>query len=211
MYKLYYSPGACSMGPHVILNELGVSFEPIKINLDSGEHKKPEFLKINPRGQVPVLVEDNGTPIKEGAAIILHLLDKHGSPLLPKSGMDRTKAIEWLMWCNASLHPAYGKAFWASNVITDKPVLDSTLKAIVANIQTYWDEAETRLSQNKYLAGNFLSPGDILMTVIADWGQWLPSQPKLGPNVMRVIKEVSGRPSFQKALKTEHMEYKAAA
>src|SRR5262245_43008137 len=108
MYKLYYSPGACSMAVHVVLNELAVPFELAKVSTKDGSMKSPEYLKMNPRGQVPVLLID-GKPMKEGAAIITWLLDEHKSPMLPKSGMARAKALEWLMWCNASLHVGYSK------------------------------------------------------------------------------------------------------
>ena len=69
MYKLYYSPGACSLAVHVILNELAVPFEAVRKSTKDGSLKTPEFLKINPRGQVPVLVAGD-TPVKEGAAMI---------------------------------------------------------------------------------------------------------------------------------------------
>jgi glutathione S-transferase len=210
MYKLYYSPGACSMGPHVILNELNVPFEAIKIELSKGEGQKPDFLKLNPRGQIPLLIDEDGTPVKEGAAIIAYLLDKHGSPLWPKSGPDRAQALSWLMWANASLHPAYGRTFWINKNIADEKLKAEALKIARDQIQSFWNEAEERLAKTgAYLAGKTLTPGDILMTMIANWGE--PGTYKLGPNVMRVIKEVSARPAYQKALRTEQVEYKAAA
>lgn len=202
MYTLYYKPGACSMAVHAVLNELNVPFEAVK----QTDLKSPEFLKLNPRGQIPLLVVD-GEPVKEGAAIITWLLDTHGSPLLPKSGIERAKALEWLMWGNASLHPACGKMFWLNKLTLDEAVKTELAKVIAAQIQTLWDEAEVRLAKHKYLAGDTLTAADILITVIANWG--LPVT--LGPNVKRLIKEVSARPAYQKALKTEEVEYKAAA
>src|SRR5580704_1768796 len=94
MYKLYYSPGACSMAVHVALNECNQPVTLEKINIR--EPRSPEFLKINPRGQVPVLMDDDLT-IREGAAILIYLLEKHQSPLLPKSGKERAVALECLM------------------------------------------------------------------------------------------------------------------
>lgn len=207
MYKLYYSPGACSMAVHVVLNELGTKYELEKVSL---QDRSPEFMKINPRGQVPVLMID-GEPIKEGAAILMYILDTHGSPLMPKSGMARAKALEWMMWANASMHPAYSKAFSVSKDFSDKKMQDTAFQAALTGIQSYWDEAENRLSKAKYLAGDQVSVADIMITVFANWGQAFPTKPKLGPNVMRVIKEISMWPSYQKALKAEQVEYKAAA
>ncbi len=207
MYKLYYSPGACSMAVHVVLNELNAKYELEKISL---QDRDPAFLKINPRGQVPVLMVD-GEPVKEGAAILMYLLDTHGSPMMPKSGMGRAKALEWLMWANSSLHPAYSRAFSVAKVFPDKAMQDVAFNAALSSIQSYWDEADARLGKMKYLAGDEMTAADIMITVFANWGQMFPSKPKLGPNVMRVIKEVSSRPSYQQALKAEQVEYKAAA
>ena len=207
-YKLYYAPGACSMAVHVVLNELGQSFESIN---QKDKFKDPEFLKLNPRGQIPVLIVD-GEPVKEGAAIITWLLDTHDKDgkLMPKSGLARAKALEWLMWCNASLHPACGKMFWlnkpAASVLSDD--VKGQLKTLfLAQIQSLWDEAEARLATSKYLAGDSITAADILLAVIANWG--LPVT--LGANVKRVLKDVTARPSYQKALAVEGVEYKAAA
>jgi glutathione S-transferase len=206
MYKLYFSPGACSLAPHVILHELGVPHEAIKLDIHAGAGQKPDFLKLNPRGQVPLLIEEDGTPIKEGAAIILHLLEKHDSPLLPKSGIGRAKAVEWLMWCNATLHPAYGKVFWLKRAAPDNADL---MKMATDHVQKLWDEADAQLAKTPYLAGKTLTAADILMAVIANWG--IPNAPTLGANVKRVLGEVAKRPSFKKAIAHEQVEYKAAA
>ncbi|HEY8189132.1 MAG TPA: glutathione S-transferase family protein, partial [Micavibrio sp.] len=182
MYKLYYSPGACSMAVHVVLNELAAKFDLEKVTAE--QRKDAAFLTVNPRGQVPVLLID-GEPMKEGAAILLYLLDTHGSPLMPKSGMARAKALEWLMWCNASLHPACGKMFWLNKVTMEEKAKEELKKSVSAQVQSLWDEAETRLAKSKYLAGDQATAADILMTVIANWGIG-----SLGPNVKRVIGEV---------------------
>lgn len=203
-YKLYYKPGACSMAIHVILNELNVPFEAIK----QDDLKAPDFLKLNPRGQIPLLIV-GGEPIKEGAAIITYLLDTHANDLLPKSGIERAKALEWLMWCNASLHPACSKIFGLKKPAAD--VLDAKAKEDLQNlylsqVQELWNEADARLAKTKYLAGDKVTAADILMAVIANWGLGTP-----GANVKRVLKDVIARPSYQKALAAEQIEYKAAA
>jgi glutathione S-transferase len=190
---------------HVILNELNVSFTAIQ----QDNLKAPDFVRLNPRGQVPLLVVDN-IPVKEGGAIITWLLDTHDDDgqLLPKSGLARAKALEWLMWCNASLHPACGRMFWLNKQTTlENDAKEELKKLFMAQIQSLWDEAETRLEGSKYLAGDIVTAGDILLAVIANWG--LPVT--LGPNVKRVLREISTRPAYKKALQTEQIEYKAAA
>ncbi|MCM2343531.1 MAG: glutathione S-transferase N-terminal domain-containing protein [Alphaproteobacteria bacterium] len=201
-YKLYYKPGACSMAVHVILNELGVPFTAI----NQSDLKAPDFMKLNPRGQVPLLLVD-GEPIKEGAAIITWLLDSHANDLLPQSGIARAKALEWLMWGNASLHPACSRMFWLSRQNFDEKTKAELSQLFIAQIQALWDEAEARLAKTKYLAGDQVTAADILMAVIANWS--LPVT--LGANIKRVLKEVTARPAYQKALAIEQIEYKAAA
>jgi len=210
MYQLYYSPGACSMAPHVILNEVNQPVELKKIELMKGEGQKPEFLKINSRGQVPVLVDD-GQIIREGAAIIIHICEKANSPLLPKSGKERAEALEWLCFGNASLHPAYGRAFWI-NKNAEGDAKEKLMKAAFEQINKLWAELDARLAKNKYLCGDKVTAADILVTVIANWGSHFPEGSVThGSNVKRLIKEISQRPAYQKALKDEQVEYKAAA
>lgn len=203
-YKLYYKPGACSMAIHVLLNELGVPFEAVK----QDDLKAPDFLKLNPRGQIPLLIVD-GEPVKEGAAIITYLLDTHANDLMPKSGIERAKALEWLMWCNASLHPACSKIFGLkkpSADVLDAKAKEDLQKLFLSQVQDLWNEADARLAQTKYLAGEKVTAADILMAVIANWGVGTP-----GANVKRVLKDVVARPAYQKALAVEQIEYKAAA
>ena len=207
MYKLYYSPGACSMAIHVALNECDQPVTLEKTDLMSGQNQSPEYLKLNPRGQVPVLV-DGDQPIREGAAILLYILEKHNSPLLPKSGKERTEALEWLMFANATLHPAYSRAFFLKrNGMTEGAVMD----AAIANINKLWAEVDARLASRPYICGEHISIADILLTVIANWSGSMPQPIALGANTKRLLKNVSTRPAYQKALAAEHVEYKAAA
>jgi glutathione S-transferase len=206
MYKLYYSPGACSMAPHVALLECGQQVELKKVDIHGKDGPGAEFLKINPRGQVPVL-DDDGLIVREGAAILMHILDKHSSPLLPRSGKERTQALEWLMFANASVHPAYARAFFLKrNKTTEGPLWD----AAVASINKSWADVEQRLASQPYVCGQQITIGDILLTVIANWSDNVPGV-KLGPNVKKLLKSVSTRPAYQKALQEEQTEYKAAA
>lgn len=207
MYKLFFSPGACSLAPHIVLHELKVEHEAIRVDLSKPLNARdPEFLKANPRGQVPVLV-DGDIAIREGAAIMIHLADKHQSPLLPREGLARAKALEWLCWGNASLHPAYGRTFWIKR---NFPEAQQELMLSVArgNIQALWDDADKHLGQSEYLAGDQVTLGDILMTVIAGWN---PENYKFGPNAMRVIEEIRQRPSFSHATAMEQGDQKKVA
>lgn len=198
------------MAVHAILNEVGQPFELVNANQPDGKNRTAEFLKISPRGMVPCL-EIDGTPVFEGGAIITYLCDAHKSPLLPAQGLDRAKALEALMFCNATLHPAYSKAFGAMKSIADAGAREQAIKSACEGIQKLWDDVDRKLGQQKYLAGNQVTAGDILMTVIANWSGYFGDNIKLGNNVKRVLSEIKARPSMQKAMQAEGVEYKAAA
>ncbi len=196
MYKLYYSPGACSMAIHVMLNECNQSVTLEKVDTQKGEGQKPEFLKLNPSGQVPVLVDGDQT-LREGAAILIHLCEKHQSPLLPKSGKERTVAIEWLMVCNASLHPAYARTFFLMKNAQGE-TKDQLIDVSVKMINKLWNQVEQQLGKTPYLCGDQITVADILLTVIANWSKTIPIQPQLGPKTKEHAAKNHRAPGLQK-------------
>ena len=206
-YELYTKAGSCSMAVHAIMNELGLNPKIHIMEAGEGSLKSPEYLKINPRGNVPCLVED-GKAMIEGGAIITYLCDKEGK-LLPKSGVERAKALQWLMFCNATLHPSYGRTFWISSNLP-KEQQDAALKAARSQIQQLWDYIEGELEKGgtTYLCGNEPTAADFLMTTIANWN---PAAYTFGAKTKALFKNISARPSYQKALTEEKIEYKAAA
>lgn len=98
--KLFFAPGACSFVPHAMLELAGAEFEPTMVKLHKGEQRSAEYLALNPRGQVPVLVDD-GEVITQIVAILLHLDAKFPQAgILPASGLARTRALSTLAWMN---------------------------------------------------------------------------------------------------------------
>lgn len=208
-YELYTMAGSCSMAVHAIINEMGVDAKVHIVEKNDGPNgiKSAEYLKKNPRGNVPLLMED-GQGIIEGGAIITYLCDKEGK-LIPQKGWERAQALQWLMFANATLHPAYGRTFWInSNLPEDQR--EAALKAARSQIQQLWDYVEGQLeaSGNSYVAGKDITAADFLLTTIANWN---PQAYKFGPKTKALFQSVSARPSYQKALAEEHVEYKAAA
>jgi len=156
---------------------------------------------------------DGDLTIREGAAILIYLLEKHQSPLLPKSGKERAGALEWLMFCNATLHPAYSRCFFLMRNTKDEAVKEQLLGIATAMINKLWGEVEQRLGQFAYLAGGNITIADILMTVIANWNDHLPEPAAItiGPRTKKLLQTVIARPSYKKALETEEVVYKSAA
>jgi glutathione S-transferase len=209
-YTLYFTPGACSMAVHVALLECGQNPKLEKVDMMAGQNRSPEYLKINPRGQVPVL-KDGDQVIYEGAAQMIHILEKHHNPLLPTSGKERTDALQWLMYCNASLHPAYARVFFLMKNGADDATKAALMDTAVAMINKQWQIIEDRLTHSPYLAGDKVTIADILLTVIANWSPRMPKPVTLGPKTKSLLQKIISRPAFQEAMKIEDVEYKAAA
>lgn len=208
-YELYTKAGSCSMAIHAVMNELGLDPQIHIMEAGNGPNglKSAEYLAINPRGNVPYIKED-GQGMGEGGAILTYLCDKNGK-LLPKDGPDRGKALQWLMFANSTLHPAYGRTFWInSNLPEDQR--EAALKAARAQIQDLWNyvEAELEKAGTAYCCGNEPTAADFLITTIANWN---PSAYKFGPKCKALFQNICARPSYQKALSAEKIEYKAAA
>jgi glutathione S-transferase len=210
MYKLYYSPGACSLAIHVALNEINAPFELENVAAPAGQPKSAEYLKINPRGAVPTL-QIGDFILREGGAILIYLLDSHKSDLLPQSGLERARALEWLCFANSTLHPAYSRCFFQHRVLGAEAQSNPLYKPSIAQIQKYWDEIEERLQASDYLCGNSCTIADILVTVIANWSFAFKEPINFGSKTKAFFTRIISRPSYQKALETEKVIYKANA
>lgn len=199
MYTLYALPGTCSLGIHVLLNALNQQVE--YINVKDIEN----FKQINPVGTVPVL-KDGDTLIREGGAIVLYLLKKHQSPMLPEPLGDKAQFLQKLFFNYATLHPAYSKMFFAMNNLSGESQ-QQAYEASAKAISSLWHVIDKQLDQAPYLHGDKPSILDYLICVYANWGTFFNVQITLGKNVERLIKEVILLPEFQNALKVEGIEY----
>jgi len=199
MYTLYYSPGACSVAIQAVLHQLDQDVKIIDVN------KIDNFKYINPVGAVPVLVDGDNT-LKEGAAILLHLLEKHQSSMLPNSGPARQKAIHDLMFANSTMHTAYGRLFFIGKNITDENAKHEALNATAQQINALWQIIESELGDNAFLAGKEVSAADFLLAVYSTWGDYFPIDVVFGEKSTRLIETVQALPSYQKAVATQQAE-----
>ncbi len=202
MYTLYFMPGACSLATQVILRELNQSVT--LINKDTLEN----FTDINPVGTVPVLTDDTQT-ITEGAAILLHLLDKHSNTLMPAQGDARTKAIQQLLFANATMHPAYGRLFFIAQNLEEPAAKQSAFDQAADSINQLWKVVEEQLTNQPYLGGGDASAADILLAVYARWGKYFPVTINIGPNTAQMLERIWQRPTFLAALAAEEAQVAA--
>lgn len=205
MYTLYYSPGACSLAVHVLLNETGAKYEIKK----AADHAA-EFKTHNPRGAVPVLLV-NGQVLREGAAILTFIAEEEKSPLLPSGGFVKAKAQEWLAFANSSMHPKYGTCFGAKKILGEDAPKNPIYQSAVEGIQKQWDEIEQELQSKDYICGKDVTLADILLAVISNWSPRISESISYGPRTKAWLERIKVRPAFQKAMEAEGLPVKAAA
>jgi glutathione S-transferase len=205
-YKLYYSPGACSMAIHVVLNEIGQPVELKRATIGDPNNIDKELLAVNPMGQVPVLQIDGQTML-QGAAMVTYLCDTHKSSLIPAEGFARAQALQWLLFANSTLHTSYSRTAFIARGGGAQDLIEKSQ----AKTQELWDFVEKHLASSgkPYLCGDAVTAGDILLAVIANWS--FAGAYNFGPKTKALLKAVSARPAYQKALQAEQVEYKAAA
>jgi len=196
--KLYYSPGACSLSPHIVARELGIPVELKKVNTkDKTIEGGGDYWKVNARGYVPALELDNGQILTEGPAIVQYLADqKPDAGLAPKWGtFERYRLLEWLNFLTSEIHKTFSPLF--------KPNTPEDYKKIAKeNLATRLDWLDKQLAGKEYLLGSF-SVADAYLFVLLGWTK--PTQIDLArwPNLAAFHKRVGARPKVQEALRAE--------
>lgn len=197
MYTLYYLPGACSLATQVVLRELDQPLEIIN------KQQVTEFSDINPAGMVPVLI-DNGKTLIEGAAVMLYLLNKHPNNMFPATdGSVREKAVQEIMFANATMHPAYGRLFFIAENIDDEEAKQSAFNSAAEAISQLWILVEHKLVDKPFIGGDHPSAADIMLAVYSRWGSNFPVDILFGPRTQAMLETISAMPSFQQSIKAE--------
>lgn len=196
--KLYYSPGACSLAPHIILREAGCKFDLEKVDLKTkttGDGK--DFTKINPKGYVPVLELDDGQLLTENIAIDEYLADlKAESGLAPKVGtLDRYRLIEWLAFISTEVHKQFGPLFKPGT----PEATQQTQKDLLAK---RFDYVVGQLKSKQYLMGDFTVADAYLFTVL-NWTGKVKIDMTKWPVLETYMTRVASRPQVQAAMKAE--------
>ncbi|MEB3899048.1 glutathione transferase GstA [Pseudomonas putida] len=197
--KLFYSPGACSLSPHIVLNELGLPYSVEKVDLKRHTTADgADYYTINPKGYVPALQLDNGEVLTEGPAIVQYLADqKPQANLLPPAGsLERARVQEWLHFIGTEVHKTLAALFNPS----------ITPEARSKTIDTFGKRlgfVEQALQGKEYLTGNTFSVADAYLFTIVNWAPMLKIDLSPWPTVMQFQKRVANRPAVQKTLQAE--------
>ena len=202
--KLYYAPGACSLSPHIVLRETGLKFDLVKVDLRAKKTESGEdYLKINPKGQVPLLLLDNGESLTEGPAVVQYIADqKPEAGLVPAAGtFARYKVQEWLNFITSELHKGFSPLF--------SPATPEEYKAILKeNLAKRFDLLDKHLASTQYLHEGRFSVADIYAFVVLNWSGPMKIDIARWPNLQAWHQRILARPKVQEALKAEGIDQK---
>lgn len=197
--KLYYGPGACSIGIHVLLEEIGKPYDAQAVNLREGEQYKPGFTGVNPKSKVPTLVRDDGSVLTEYPAIAYYLARTNPyANLLPDDIDQQARALELMDYCVATIHmQGFGRQFRPSNFGTEEEAVKARGREIAEKGFALIDKA---LQGKDYAVGNF-SIADSALFYTEFWSKRVNMT--LPPNCAAHLDRMLNRPAVQRVLKQE--------
>lgn len=206
MMQLHYFPSNASMTPHMVLEELGVPYELVLVDRTKNAHHAPGYLKLNPNGKIPVLV-DGDLVLYETAAITLHLADTHaGAGLAPPLGTaERAHFYKWLMWLSNTLQAEMPLYFYSDRWADNPEGAAAVKRHAEAHIAAMVDQLEAELAKHggPWFLGAQYSVLDPYVLMLCRWtrGMARPARtlPQLGPYLQRLL----ARPAVQRAYAQE--------
>jgi glutathione S-transferase len=196
--KLYYSPGACSLSPHIALLEAGLPYDLVKVDLRAKKLENgDDYLKINPKGQVPALALESGELVTEGPVIVQMIADKAGKGLAPaRDSAERYKLLEWLNFITAELHKNFGPMF--------SPVLADDAKAFFKDrVMGKFKYVDSALAGHDYIMGKQFTVADAYLFTMLCWADRMKFDLSAMPNLVAYKDRVAARPKVQEALTKE--------
>lgn len=197
--KLYYTPGACSLAPHIVLREANLRFELAKVDLGTKKTESGEdYLQVNPKGYVPALRLDDGQVLTEVGTVVQYLADlKPEAVLAPKLGtMERYRLMEWLNFISTEIHKSFGP-LW------NPQTPEAARQNAIALLGKRFDYLVGALGEQQYVTGEQFTIADAYLFVVTNWtnlhkidlGKW--------PTLQRFMARVGERPSVQAAMRAE--------
>jgi glutathione S-transferase len=167
---LYYSPGACSLAPHIVLEEIGLPFSLSLVSTADGGTRAPAHLRLNPKGRVPVLVSGDSV-LTEAPAILVHLALSHpGAALLADSQEGLVRSLEWFNWLSGSVHAVAVRQVWRPETFTRDAAYDSVIAKGKDNLTSAFGLIEERMKKSAWAVGDCYSIVDPYLLVFYRWG-----------------------------------------
>ncbi|RKE38892.1 GST-like protein [Paraburkholderia sp. BL23I1N1] len=197
MLKFYFHPSPNPLKVALLLEELQTPFELVAVDTFKGDQHKPEFLRINPNGKVPAIV-DNGTPVFDSHAILLHLSTTHGK-FVPSAPSQHAEMLSWLMFVATGLSPFSGQAVHFQHHAPEP--LPYARNRYLKEVERHYRVLDARLAVSKYLAGDTYSIADMALWGWANFAGYIFGEKGLSdyPHVKRLVDEISARPAATRA------------
>ncbi len=201
--KLYYSPGSCSLAPHIVLEELNIPYDTLLISTMDGSTSSAEHLQINPKGRVPVLDVD-GEMMTEAAAIMLYLaLQYPDVSLLPSSTIGTARTVEWMNWLS-SIHASIIAQNWRTERFTDdERAYPGIRDKGMLNLQAAYCQIEVKLAHKTWAVAEQYSIADPYLLVLFRWGNRLGLDMRSYKNWTLHAKRMEQRSAVQMVLQKE--------
>jgi len=199
--KLYYSPGACSLSPHIVAREAGLAVDLVKVDLKARKlGEGGDYVAINGKGYVPALALDDGTLLTEGPAIVQYLADRNpDAGLAPANGtIERYRLQEWLNFLTSEVHKSFSPLF-------NPAAAEEWKQAARDNITRRFDWIAERLGPNAYLMGERFTVADAYLFTLLNWCQWTGVDLARWPALRDYHARVAARPKVQEALRAESL------
>lgn len=197
--KLYFSPAACSLAPHIVLREAGTPFTALKV--DTAQHLTADgadYHLINPKGQVPLLELDDGARLTEGPVIAQYIADQAGATsLMPAAGtLARYRVMEWQNYITSELHKSFTPLF--------RPELDTTAKQTLAGLlRKKLEWVNTKLEGQSFLTGDTFTVADAYLFVVANWSKFVQLDISDLAHLQAFMARVAQRPAVRAAMQAE--------
>lgn len=210
MYQLYFYPGNANLAPHIFLEELGVPFELILVDRTRNAHKDADYLKLNPSGRIPVLIDD-GLVLSETAAICLHLSDRHAelgyTPLLATP--ERARFYMWMSYLSTTLQAELITYFYPDRLTGDEATAAVVKRHAEGRVGAMLDLIEAELDDNAragrgpYLLGERYTALDPYLFMLARWTRGFEHPARALPHFKAYLEYISARPGVQRAFASE--------
>jgi glutathione S-transferase len=204
--KLYYSPGACSLVPHIALEEAGAAFEALRIPIAEGGHLTPEYLAINPHARLPALGSDQGV-ITENVAVLNFVADRFKAPgSVPRDdAFAAARCNELLGWFSSSVHFAFAQV-WRGGRFTDDrsawPILEEGGRKVLAR---QFDEIESLCGDDWLVPGQFTA-ADSYALVFLRWARRIDFDIGCYPRWLALAERIVTRPAVARTLQREGLK-----
>jgi len=200
MYILYWAQETGAMAPQVLLEEVGVEYQRVIIDMEKGEEMQADYLAVNPRGQIPALFLPDGSLLTESAAMVLYIAERYPeSGLLPPPGsVERAQVYRWLFYAVANIYEADLRLYYSERFATEADCADSIKNKASEDMNSAWELLEQQLGDGPYLLGEQYSVIDPYLLMLAYWHQQPQELLARCPKLKRLCDTVQQRPAVQR-------------